>query len=152
MVHASNVVLEELLEPAVVALGLELVGSELVARSGSSLLRVYIDSPNGVSIDDCERVSKQIAAILDVEDPIKGKYLLEVSSPGLDRPLFKLAHYTQFIGAMVKLKLAAPINNRRNFVGQLMAVDGQKIELLVDNKTVNLDFSQIEKANVIAEF
>ncbi|MEN9461286.1 MAG: ribosome maturation factor RimP, partial [Pseudomonadota bacterium] len=102
--------LQQLFEPAVTALGYELVGVERLSfgRRGA-LLRVYIDSPTGITVDDCGRVSHQISGILDVEEPIKSDYTLEVSSPGLDRPLFALEHYVRFVGKEVSLRLHRPI-------------------------------------------
>lgn len=143
--------IEALIEPAVAAVGLELLGCELIGGGKHTLIRVYIDSPQGVTIDDCERASRQISAMLDVEDPISGHYRLEVSSPGLDRPLFKLAHFTSVIGQRVKLKTSLPVGARRNFTGQLTAVDGEMIVLQLEDEKVTLDFSQIEKANLVPE-
>ena len=106
--------LRKLLEPAVSALGFELVGVEFVSgRRG--LLRLYIDSEDGVTIDDCQAVSHQVSGLLDVEDPIQGQYSLEVSSPGLDRPLFRAADFERFAGHEVSLRLVAPVEGRRKF-------------------------------------
>ncbi|GFZ75886.1 ribosome maturation factor RimP [Pseudohongiella nitratireducens] len=137
-----------MLQPAIEVLGLELWGVEYLTKGRSALLRVYIDSEEGVTIDDCEKVSRQISAILDVEDPIAGEYTLEVSSPGLDRPLFAAEHYTAYVGEVINVRLSSPIDGRRKFKGVLNSADPQKIVMTVDNQPVEILFSQIEKANV----
>jgi ribosome maturation factor RimP len=114
------------------------------------VLRVYIDSEEGITLDDCSNVSYQVSAMLDVDDPIDGYYNLEISSPGLDRPLFELAQYRKFIGNRIKVRMHSPVNNQRNFVGVLQQVDETDIHLLVDAEEVVLPFSGIEKAKVIA--
>ena len=129
------------------AMGYEFIGGEL----DGGVLRLYIDSDKGITLDDCSRVSYQISAMLDVEDPIQGHYTLEVSSPGLDRPLFEVAHYQKQMGNRIKLRVCAKVHNRRKFVGTLLRVDGNDIHLLVDEEEVVLPFSTIEKANVVAD-
>jgi ribosome maturation factor RimP len=145
--------LQQLFEPAVTALGYELVGVERLSfgRKGA-LLRVYIDSPTGVTVDDCGRVSHQISGILDVEDPIKGDYTLEVSSPGLDRPLFTLDHYIRFVGREVNLRLHRPIGTRRNFTGVIARIEGQHIILTIDQNEQTFAYDAIEKARLVPEF
>tara|TARA_R100001143_G_scaffold49057_1_gene44069 strand:- start:846 stop:1433 length:588 start_codon:yes stop_codon:yes gene_type:complete len=138
----------QLLEPTVQALGLELWGVEFLVRGRSSLLRIYIDSPEGVTIDDCESVSRQVSAVLDVEDPIPGEYTLEVSSPGLDRPLFTLKQYQEFLGEVISLRLRGPINGRRKFKGLLQHAEAGNITMIVDNEPVEIPFDQIDKANI----
>lgn len=129
------------------AMGYEFIGVEW----SGIILRVYIDHSKGVTIDDCTKVSYQISGMLDVEDWISSKYSLEVSSPGLDRPLFQLAHYQPQIGERLSIRLIRPMAKRRKFVGILLRVEGNDIHLLVDAEEVVLPFSDIEKANVIAE-
>lgn len=146
---ASLNVIADLLEPAIEALGLDFWGIEHIVRGRSSLLRVYIDSDAGVTIDDCERVSRQISAVLDVEDPLPGEYTLEVSSPGLDRPLFRIEQYDEFVGDVVNLRLRTPLNGRRKFKGLLQSVGEDRISMTVDNEPVEIPFQQIEKANVV---
>lgn len=136
----------------VTALGYEFVGSELAGQGRGSVLRVYIDKDQGVTVDDCSKVSRQISAMLDVEDPIQGQYSLEVSSPGLDRPLFEISHFQKYIGQKVKIRLLAPIDTRRNLVGILTRVEGMNIHLIVDAVEVVVPFSEIDKAKLIAEF
>lgn len=143
--------LRDSLASIVEALGYEFVGSEIVGQGKHAVLRIYIDSENGITIDDCSKVSYQVSAMLDVEDPIRGEYDLEVSSPGIDRPLFELSHFKKFIGNRVKVRVCAPIHNRRKFDGVLLRVEGDDIHLLVDAEEIVLPFSDIEKANVIAD-
>lgn len=152
MTKAATATLQALIEPAVTMLGYELLGCELVQQGRRSLLRVYLDSPQGINIDDCERVSRQIAATMDVEDPIMGEYDLEVSSPGLERPLFKLEHYQRFIGAKVRIKLQIPQNGRRNYLGIIIAVEGETIIVEGDGQRWQLPFAIIEKAHLEPDF
>ena len=144
--------INKLINLALVTMGIELLGCEYSSQGRRGLLRVYIDSEDGVTIDDCAKASKQISAILDVEDLITGKYALEVSSPGLDRPLFNMAHYQKYIGHQIKIRLKAPKGNRRNFTGVLTVVKNELIELEVDHQIITLAFSDIEKGNLIPEF
>lgn len=142
-----------LLESTVSALGYELLGVEYLAQGKHSRLRLYIDSPNGIGLEDCESVSHQVSGVLDVEDPIRGQYSLEVSSPGLDRPLFQPEHFARFVGEKVKLRLHSPHNGQRNFHGRITAVEDGKIYIGVDDGnqlTVSID--EIEKANLIPDF
>ncbi len=144
--------LHDRLASLVSAMGYEFVGCELLSQGrGSALLRIYIDKENGITLTDCSNVSHQVSAMLDVEDPIQGQYSLEVSSPGLNRPLFEVAHYQRFIGNQIKVRMHNPQEGQRNFVGVLLRVDNTDIHLLVDAKEVTLPFSGIEKANVIAD-
>ena len=138
-----------LLRPTVQTLGLELWGIEHLMRGRSSLLRIYIESDQGITIEDCERVSRQVSGILDVEDPLPGEYTLEVSSPGLDRPLFSFEQYQRFVGEVVNLRLRAPIDGRRKFKGVLEKAEADQITLTVDGALVNIAFAQIEKANIV---
>lgn len=141
-----------MLEPAVAACGFELLGLEFVQAGRHSTLRVYIDHENGINVDDCAEVSRQVSAILDVEDPITNEYSLEVSSPGVDRPLFKQAHYEAAVGEEVRLRTKLPQEGRRNFKGDLVAVNGDMITLKVDAQDFILMLSNIERANIIAKF
>jgi ribosome maturation factor RimP len=144
--------LQDRLDSLVKTMGYEFVGCELQPQGRSSILRIYIDSPQGITLTDCTNVSRQVSAMLDVEDPIQGRYSLEISSPGLNRPLFDLAHYQKQIGQRIKVRLYVPVNRQRNFVGTLIRVEGDKIHLLEDSSLeVVLAFSDIEKARVIAD-
>jgi ribosome maturation factor RimP len=145
--------LRNLLQPGVEALGFELVDVELAGGSGSPTLRVYIDSPHGITVDDCADVSRQISAILDVEDPIPGSYTLEVSSPGLDRPLVTLEDFRKRVGQTVKVRLGRPdAVGRRNFSGELLEVRADGIVVAVDNEQFELAFAAIERARLVPKF
>ncbi|MDT8398856.1 MAG: ribosome maturation factor RimP [Pseudomonadales bacterium] len=143
-------VLGSLFEPVVNAMGCQLWGIEYLGQGRHSLLRVYLDKETGVDIEDCVQVSKQLSSILDVEDPISGEYSLEVSSPGLDRPLFTLAQFSMFIGDQVKLRLTESFENRRNFTGQLKAVVDDEIVMIIGDEEYTLPFELVEKANIIS--
>lgn len=143
--------LVDMLEPVVAGFGYELVGLEYQTGRKSGLLRVYIDSDAGISIDDCQQISHQVSGVLDVEDPISGHYTLEVSSPGLDRPLFTAAHYVRFIGREVKLKLQLPIDGRRNFHGLIAAVEDDNVILDCDGESKRFLIADIEKARLVPE-
>jgi len=142
--------LQRLLEPVVVGLGYELVGVERLSTRGSCLVRVYIDQEAGIGIEDCEQVSRQVSAVMDVEDPVRSQYTLEVSSPGLERPLFKAEHYRRFIGANVRIQLRQVHNNRRRFCGVLQGVENDEVQLQEQDVVYYLPLSQIEKAHLIA--
>lgn len=146
-----NMDLRTLLEPSVQALGFELVDVELGGSGANAILRVYIDSPDGINVDDCAKVSRQVSAVLDVEDPIPSHYTLEVSSPGLDRPLVKREDFVRFTGAQIKAKVAAPVLGRRNFTGRLVEVGAEHIVVEVDNESYDLAFNNIEKAKLVPE-
>lgn len=150
MRHApANV--EAIVEPVVTSLGYELVGTEFMQQGRSGLLRVYIDIENGITLDDCQRVSHQLSGVLDVEDVIKSQYQLEVSSPGLDRPLFKMEHFERFIGHKAKMKLTAPLNGQRKFSGILRGVKDGNVILEIEDGEIALPLSAIDKANLIPE-
>ncbi len=145
--------LQELLAPAITALGYELLGIERITQGKrGTLLRVFIDCDEGITLDDCERVSHQVSGILDVEDPIVGKYILEVSSPGLDRPLFTLDHFSRFVGHKVSVKLRRPLDTRRNFSGVLQRIENNRIFIVVDQTEFALPYEQIERAHLVADF
>jgi len=145
--------LYELLAPSVEALGYQCWGIEFLAQGRHSLLRVYIDHENGIAVEDCEKVSRQISALLDVEDPISGEYNLEVSSPGMDRPLFTLEQFAAYQGSEVKIRLSAPIERRRNLQGVIAAVDDGGIELTgAEGQQWHLPLSSIDKAHVVPTF
>jgi ribosome maturation factor RimP len=142
-----------LLEPAVEALGYRLAGVEYRSGGpGGALLRVYIDSERGITVDDCERVSYQVSGLLDVNDPIAGHYTLEVSSPGLDRLLFRRADYERFVGSLVKVRLAVPHAGRRKFQGRLLRVEERNVVVEQDGEEVALALEQIEQARLVPEY
>ncbi|MBI5039945.1 MAG: ribosome maturation factor RimP [Gammaproteobacteria bacterium] len=144
--------LQDLLEPAITALGCELVGIEYRPSGKHSLLRVYIDKPEGVTVDDCSAVSYQVSGLLDVEDPVPGNYTLEVSSPGLDRPLFQARDFERFAGHEVKVRMRFPVEGQRNFRGLLQGLQEQQVVIQEqDGKRVSLPLEQIEQARLVPD-
>lgn len=141
--------LHRLLEPAIEGLGYELSDLELRPGSRNGLVRVFIDSPDGIVLEDCEKVSRQVSAVLDVEDPLPGNYTLEVSSPGLDRTLTKPEHFQRFTGELVRVKTRFPIGGRRNFRGSLRSVGDDSIEIEVDGASHRLPMETIESARLV---
>ncbi len=144
--------LQAMLAPVVESLGYQCWGIEFISQGRHSLLRVYIDHANGILIDDCEAVSRQVSAVLDVEDPISSEYTLEVSSPGMDRPLFTLEQFAKHAGEQVKIKLRSPFEGRRNFQGLLKGVEEQDVIVQADEHEYLLPVDSIEKANIIPRF
>ncbi|WP_199609187.1 ribosome maturation factor RimP [Flocculibacter collagenilyticus] len=144
--------LHELFAPSIEALGFELLGIEFVRAGKNSTLRIYIESENGITVDDCAAVSHQVSGIMDVEDPISTEYFLEVSSPGADRPLFNLDHYKKAIDETITLRLVVPQDGRRKFKGKLCSVENDAITMEVDGKEYNLMISNIDKANIVPNF
>jgi ribosome maturation factor RimP len=143
--------LTDLIKPVVEGLGCELWGIENLSMGRFSTLKIYIDSPNGIDIEDCARVSRQVSSLLDVEDPVKGEYTLEVSSPGLDRRLFSLDQFAAFAGTEVKLKLKRAYEGKRKFRGQLRGVEGDEIIVGNGDDEILFPFEVIERANVVPE-
>ncbi len=144
--------LQDILTPVIEALGYECWGIEYTSQGRHSLLRVYIDQENGILIEDCETVSRQLSAVMDVEDPISSEYTLEVSSPGMDRPLFTLAQFSAFVGEQVKIRLRSPVEERRNFQGLIRSVEDQDVVIQVDEYEYLLPIDLIEKANILPNF
>lgn len=144
--------LTEMLSPSVDALGFELLGIEFIRAGNHSTLRIYIDHENGISVDNCADVSHQVSAILDVEDPIATEYSLEVSSPGVDRPLFTIEHFALVVGETVNVRLNVPQDGRRNFKGLLKSVEDDMINIKVDNQIFTLFIDNVAKANLVAKF
>jgi ribosome maturation factor RimP len=140
--------LRDILGPSIKSLGFELVDVEL---SGGSrrVLRVFIDKPQGITVDDCAKVSRAISAVLDVEDPVPESYVLEVSSPGLDRPLVSEADFRRFLGEDVKVQVGQPLDGRRRFKGKLLEVTSEAIGLEVDGKRFELGLAGIERARLV---
>ena len=142
-----------LLTPSVEALQLELLGVELAASGTHALLRLYIDAPGRmVTIEDCEAVSREVSAVMDINDPIASQYTLEVSSPGIDRPLFTAAHFARHIGETVKLHLQIPVNARRRLQGAIVGVEGDDITLRTETATVSVQHTNIEKARLVPDW
>lgn len=149
----TNEELSELLAPAITDLGLELVGIELSPNAGGSVLRVYIDeAERGITIDDCERASREISALLDVNDPVAGRYTLEVSSPGLERPLFTPEHFARFLDQVVKISVNLPLNGRRRFQGAIKGVDGDRITIEQDGVPVDIAHANVAKARLVPDY
>jgi len=150
MIHSQ---IEELLAPAIEGLGYELWACEYLPQGRYSLLRVYIDKPEGITIEDCEQVSREVSILLDVEQPVSGSYTLEVSSPGLDRPLFKPSHFQRYIGSDVAVKLRHPLENRRKINGELLEVSEDNCVVIEDDRQqkVKIPMSDIIKANLIVK-
>jgi ribosome maturation factor RimP len=144
--------LVKLLTPVVESLGCELWGLEYMSQGRHSTLRLYIESPDGIGLEECERVSRQVSSVMDVEDPITGEYSLEVSSPGLDRPLYTLEQFQRYIGERLNVKLRSAFDGRRKFSGQLKGIENEEIILVVDGHEYLLPIELIEKANIVPRF
>jgi ribosome maturation factor RimP len=144
--------LTQLLQPLIEELGYEFVGLEHSSNPKNPVLVIYIDRPDGIGVDDCERVSREVAALLDVEDPIPGHYNLEVSSPGLDRPLFTLEQFQRFSGETARVTLFAPQDGRRKFKGRILGADDGKVKLDQDGSEVLLDVGNIAKARLVPDY
>jgi len=143
--------LTDMLRPAVEETGKKLLGVEYISAGNNSVLRLFVDHENGINVDDCAEVSRQVGAILDVEDPISSEYSLEVSSPGVDRPLFELSHFQQVIGEIVNVKLSVPLNGRRKFKGILAAIENDTLIVEVDGIDYELVINNVDKANLVAQ-
>jgi len=144
-----------LIEPALDSLGYELVLLEYSPGIKTASLRLFIDSldqDKGVDLGDCEKVSREIAALLDVEDPIEKAYQLEVSSPGLDRPLTKLEHYERFRGEKARVQTLVPINGRKKFVGPILGLEQRALLLKQDAEIVRIPLADIEKARLVPDY
>ncbi len=153
MIRQASAKVLTLLEPIVEGLGYEFVGAEYLSQGKHSVLRVFIDKPDvGIAVEDCEAVSRQVSSMLDVEDPITGVYSLEVSSPGMDRPLFRPGHFEQFVGHEVKLLLSAPLNNRRKMTVLLKKMSDGIVFAELEGEAIEIDFENIEKAHLVPKF
>ena len=144
--------LQDLLQGSVEDLGCELWGIECQRVGRYLTVRLFIDKEGGVTVEDCADVSRQVSAVLDVEDPIADKYNLEVSSPGVDRPLFTLAQYTRYVGQEIVVHLRIPVADRRKWQGELAKIENDMITLIVDKQEQILAFGNIQKANVVPKF
>lgn len=145
--------LTRLVRRVVEPMGYELVGVEYFQRGGGATLRVYIDHAEGIDLDDCTAVSHQLSGVLDVEDPLPGQYDLEVSSPGLDRPLVFPEHFQRFAGERVKIRLAEKVEGRRNLEGVLLGMgENEMVQVQADGRTWALPLAALESARLIPEF
>lgn len=143
--------LKILAKPVMTELGFEYLGAELFIYGHHRKLRIFIDKPTGVTVDDCAAVSHRISALLDVEDLIPGEYRLEISSPGFDRPLFELAHYLRFVGRQASVRLKDKIDNRRNLKGVIEAVEGERISMKVDGQSICFQLNDVGRAHLLQE-
>ncbi len=151
--------LYKMLDSSIRGLGYELLGFEQVQDAGGAVLRIYIDHENGIVVDDCGIVSRHISGVLDVEDLVKGQYFLEVSSPGIDRPLFKLEHYEKFSGSVAKIKLSRMLDGRRKFQGELRGINDQNIVIILAGSTghedetqeISIPFNMIDSGRIVPD-
>jgi ribosome maturation factor RimP len=144
--------LTSLVQPVVEDLGYEFVGLEYSSNPKNPALVLYIDKDGGIAVEDCEIVSREVAGLLDVEDPIPGNYVLEVSSPGLDRPLFSLAQFEQFKGEVASVSLFAPSSGRRKFKGKILGIEEDFVRIDQDGVEVKLEFGNIAKARLVPDY
>ncbi len=142
----------ELFEPVVSGMGYDLIEIEHFPNPKHGVLRLYIDKEGGVNVEDCSSVSRQISALIDVEEPVRGQFNLEVSSPGLDRPLRRLQDFQRFIGSIVKLKTVMPLEGQRNFKGRLLEASEETLVIETDTEEISLPMGAIEKARIVPEF
>ncbi len=146
------IALEEMIEPVVRTLGFELWGLEQLSQGKYSVLKIYIDKEDGIDVEDCATVSRQVSSLLDVEEPISGNYTLEVSSPGLDRRLFRLEQFDAFKGSRIKFSLRSAFEGRRKFEGLLTGVEEDEVVVrLTETEEVLFPFEDIDKANVVPD-
>lgn len=146
--YKQNQDLVNLLQPVVTAMGYELWGVEYFPKGKASVLRIYIENESGITLDDCTLVSRQLAGVLDVHDPIRGQYELEVSSPGLDRPLFTLEQFARYQGYQVKIRLRTKLEGRKNFTGRVDKVNDEMVRIIDDGNVISIPGDEIDKANV----
>ena len=151
MARRLAIQIEALLRPEIEALGYELIVAEYTTGRGATL-RLYVDSPRGITVDDCEAVSRQVSGVLDVENPLPGAYTLEVSSPGLDRPLVTAEHFARFVGEEVRFTLKRPRDGQRRFRGDIAAVDGDQVVLSVQGRELRANMDEIESARLVPQF
>ncbi len=144
--------LNEMIQPIVEGFGYIFWGLEYVGQGVNSVLRIYIDHENGIMVDDCVKVSHQVSAVMDVEDPITSQYTLEVSSPGVDRLLFTPEHFVRYRGQKIDIKLHQPFDGRRKFKGILNGIDGDDVLLIIDQDEFLLPIEQIDKARIVPVF
>ncbi len=143
--------IQQAVEPVIQSQGLELVDLVDQRESQGWVLRIYVDRPGGVTVEDCAEVSREVGAVLDVQNPIPNPYFLEVSSPGLTRPLKKPEDFDKYRNHLVRLKTVEPIEGRKNFKGTLLGLDGEKVRLEVENRVYEISLRGIAKANLEVE-
>ena len=145
-------ILHNMIAPIVASLGCELWGLEYLTQGRYTTLRIFIDAPAGVSLEDCEKVSRQVSSVMDVEDPIDGEYTLEVSSPGMDRPLYSVADYARYVGETVNVRLRMARDGRRRFKGKIVKVENDDVLIEVEGKEILMPVDAIDKANIVPNF
>ena len=143
--------LRSLIEPVVTGMGFELWGVEYLTQGRYSVLKIFIDSENGIDVDDCASVSRQVGSLLDVEEPLRGQYTLEVSSPGMDRRLFTFEQFDLMKGFQVKLKLNKPFDGKKRFTGLLVGTEDKDVVLRVGEEETLFPYEMIDRANVVPE-
>ena len=143
--------LSDILKPVVERMGYIYWGLRFHGHGRRSVLQVYIDHPDGITLDDCSAVSNQLSGVLDVEDVIGQSYTLEVSSPGVERPLLNSKHYELYIGAKIKVKSYIPLDNRKNFSGQLEAANEDSITLKIEEELIDIPYSAIKQGHLLCE-
>jgi ribosome maturation factor RimP len=149
VVSVTREELQKMLVPTIESLGYELTDLESSLSGGSGVLRIFIDKPDGIGLEDCEKVSLAVSTLLDVEDPVPGRYDLEVSSPGLDRKLTKIEHFQRFEGKTIKVQMRFPIEGRRRFRGTLVSSDDENIVVEVDGESHSLSLATIDTARLV---
>ena len=142
----------DLFEPVVSGMGYDLIEIEHFPNPKHGVLRLYIDKEGGVNVDDCSNVSRQISALIDVEEPVRGQFNLEISSPGADRPLRRLQDFQRFIGSLVKLKTVMPLEGQRNFKGRLLEASEEVLVIETDTEEISLPMNAVEKARIVPEY
>ncbi len=145
-------VVTDLALPLAEQLNLELVDVEYTKEAGRYYLRVFIDKPGGVTLDDCQALSERLDVLLDEKDPIPNAYVLEVSSPGIERPLKKAQDFRRFAGRLARIKTFAPIEGRKQFIGRLLGASDQEVRLQIDDQVVAIALERIASARLVAEF
>ncbi len=150
--HSRQQEIEQLIAPVIDALDCVLWGTELSTRGRNSLLRIYIDREEGVSVEDCEAVSRRVGRLFDVEEPIAGNYTLEVSSPGMDRILFRIEHYAQYVGEKVDVRLVRPFEGRRRLSGIIASVADDEVAIQVEDEEFVLPLEWIQRARIVPRF
>jgi|TARA_R110002124_G_scaffold165695_7_gene333082 ribosome maturation factor RimP len=151
-VATKHAALHALIEPVVAAMGFELWGIDHLSQGKNSRLVIYIERESGVSVEDCADISRQVSAVMDVEDPIPGEYRLEVSSPGMARPLYSLDQFTRFQGHHVALKLRTAFDGRRKYQGLLVGVEGDEVLLQLDGEEYCFPIESIDSAHIVPQF
>jgi|TARA_R100001369_G_scaffold64130_1_gene91191 ribosome maturation factor RimP len=151
-VATKHAALHALIEPVVAAMGFELWGIDHLSQGKNSRLVIYIERESGVSVEDCADISRQVSAVMDVEDPIAGEYRLEVSSPGMARPLYSLDQFTRFQGHHVALKLRTAFDGRRKYQGLLVGVEGDEVLLQLDGEEYCFPIESIDSAHIVPQF